>query len=106
MCPIVEHNGKEFEVDYDGYRVRFDIQPDEDWYDYVRIQEGLPEITSEQRELLEYIYIYFSRNGLAPMRRTIYKETNKSPDCISKLFPTKNPFKTVCIMAGLPMPIS
>lgn len=103
MLLTVKHNGKKWEVDEFGHRVDGDVETDEDWYDYVRIKEGLPELTSAHRELLKYVQDYYRNNGIAPLPRRIFKEFGCCD--IYKLFPTKNPIETIRIMAGAPVPI-
>lgn len=107
---IVEHNGKKFEVDYDGYLYDFFQYSNtdlEDWYDYVRMKEGIPEITPEHREVLKYFQDYFRKNGIAPTISRAPRELKKSKKSILKLFyPSKNPNTTIWVMAGLPRPIS
>jgi len=106
----VEHNGKSFEVDYDGYLYHgFEYYSDEDledWYDYVRIKNGIPAITSENREVLKYYQNYYKKNGLAPIPRTRRKELNISDQSIQKLFPSKDSHLTIIMMAGLTRPIT
>ncbi len=102
---IVEHNGKTWCTDYEGYLLNFD--PDEDWYDYVRMKDGIPELTSEHRELLEFYQNFYKNNGIWPLKPILARELrklNKSIEGICKLFPSKNPLKTIHIMAGLPRP--
>ncbi len=105
---IVVHNGKTWEVDYDGFRTDaspFGIKPDEDWYDYVRMKEGIPELTSEHIEVLEYYQNFYKNKGLAPPISLAIRELKKSKDSIFQLFsPSMDPIKTIIIMAGLPIP--
>jgi tRNA 2-thiouridine synthesizing protein E len=104
---IVEHNGKTWKTDYEGYLIDvgpLEIKLDEDWYDYVRIKDGIPELTSEHIEIIEFYQDYYKNNGLWPIKRILTKGLNKSFDTICKLFPSKNPLKTIHMMAGLPRP--
>ncbi len=105
---IVVHNGKTWEVDYDGFRMDaspLDIKPDEDWYDYVRMKEGIPKLTSEHIEVLEYFQNFYRKMGLAPPLGVATRELKKSKDSLFKLFfPSKNPIMTIIMMAGLPQP--
>ncbi len=102
---IVEHNDKTWKTDYEGYLINFD--PDEDWYDYVRVKDGVPELTSEHREILEFYQTFYKNNGIGPFKSRLTRELrklNKSIDGLCELFPSKNPLKTIHIMAGLPRP--
>lgn len=106
---IVEHNGKTWETDYEGYLLNFD--PDEDWYDYVRIKCGIPEITPEHLEILKYCQDYYRKNGIYPfMKQVTSRFRIKNYKYIRKLFPSTDPkypknfYTTIMIMAGLPRP--
>ena len=104
MSLTVEHNGKQWEVDSQGYRIDCAVTPDEDWYDYVRIKEGMRDLTSEHRKILEYFQEYYRKNGaLGPQLKELKKGLNKSLREIYELFP-RGP-TTVRIMAGFPSPM-
>ncbi len=106
---IVVHNGKKWEVDHDGYLEDTSplfIKPDEDWYDYVRMREGIPELTFRHLEILEYYQRFYREKGVAPPISLATRELGWSKDFIFKLFfPSKDPIKTIIMMAGLPHPI-
>lgn len=107
---IVEHNGKTWKTDYEGYLIDaydspLNIKPDEDWYEYVRLKDGIPELTQEHRDVLEFYQDFYRNNGVWPFnKRIITSGLNKSIDALCKLFPSKNPLKTIHIMSGLPRP--
>ncbi|MCP3932019.1 MAG: TusE/DsrC/DsvC family sulfur relay protein [Bacteroidetes bacterium] len=107
---IVEHKGKTWETDYDGFLIYVsphDIKPDEDWYDYIRMKEGISAITMEHREVLEYFQDHYRKFGAFPPITKVDRELNKSKESVFKLFfPSKDPMKTIIIMAGLPRPIT
>ncbi len=104
MSLTVKHNGKTWETDEGGFRIDncpFDIEPDEDWYDYVRIKYGIPDLTSEHLKILEYIQDYYRNNGISPSLYKISNELKIKKKSIHKLFPTA---KAIIMMAGLPRP--
>ena len=105
---IVEHKGKTWETDYEGYLLYvspLDIKTEEDWYDYIRMKDGIPELNSEHIEVLEYYQYFYRKNGIAPPLYVVARGLQKPKDSILKLFfPSKNPLKTIHIMAGLPRP--
>ncbi|MCP4161201.1 MAG: TusE/DsrC/DsvC family sulfur relay protein [Deltaproteobacteria bacterium] len=104
---VVKHdNGKTWEIGYYGFRIdaHFDLKPDEDWYDYVRINEGLPELNSDHRRVLKFYQDFYKENGIAPASSYIARELNISKDELFKLFPTRDPLRSIIKMAGLPYP--
>ncbi len=106
MSLTVEHNGKIWETDYKGFLLVF-TPDDMDWRDYIRMKDGIPELTSEHIEILEYFQDFYRKNGIYPNLssrsiKKISKELNKSFNYICKLFPSENPFLTIIVMAGLP----
>lgn len=102
MSLIVEHNGKQWEVDCEGYRLDCNVTPDEDWYDYVRIKAGIPELTPAHREILELYQQYYKEHGIGPHIRVIKYDWKKSIRKVYEIFPGGS--KTISIMAGFPMP--
>lgn len=107
---IVEHNGNTWKIDFDGYLtgeyvLSLNVNPGVDWYDYVRIKYGIPELTAEHIEILGYYQKFYRNNGIAPPISIATRELKKSRDSIVKLFsPSKDPIKTIIIMAGLSRP--
>ena len=71
----ISFQGKTFEVDEDGFLLRFD-----DW---------CPD--------------YYRKNGIAPMVRILSKNTGYKLKEVYELFPS-GPGKGACKMAGLPKP--
>ena len=113
MSLQVEHNGRTWHVDYDGFLIStvgdatLYVSPGEDWYDYVRMKNGIQELTFDHIEVLEFYQDYYRNNGIAPHIRLVAMEVKKTQDSILKLFmPSKNPILTIVIMAGLPHPVS
>ena len=78
----VTYKGKTFEVDEDGFLLKFD--------------EWCP-------EWLEYVKDYYRKNGIAPMVRILSKNTGYKLKEVYELFPS-GPGKGACKMAGLPKP--
>ncbi len=100
--PTVEHMGKTFTVDEDGFIDDFNNWSPE-WEDYVKNQEGISEITDQHRLVLDKLQTYYKEKGIAPMVRVLSKETGMKLKQIYDLFPS-GPGKGACKMAGLPKP--
>lgn len=98
----LEHNGKTFEVDEDGFMLNQD-EWDEDWVDYVKSVEGISELTDEHTKVVDALQEYYKKNGIAPMVRILSKTTGYPLKRIYELFPS-GPGKGACKMAGLPKP--
>jgi len=100
--PTVEHNGKNFEVDEDGFLQSFE-QWNEEWVDYVKESEGITELTDEHWKVINMLQDYYKKNGIAPMVRILSKVTGFKLKYIYELFPS-GPGKGACKMAGLAKP--
>ena len=98
----VEHKGKTYEIDEDGFLQSFE-QWDKDWVDYVKTQEGISEITDEHWKVINMLQDYYKKNGIAPMVRILSKVTGFKLKYIYELFPS-GPGKGACKMAGLAKP--
>ncbi|OQY01473.1 MAG: sulfite reductase [Desulfobacteraceae bacterium 4572_130] len=98
----VEINGKEFEIDEDGFLLDYNNFSDE-WVEYVRQQEGIDELTDEHTKVVTILQDYYEKNGIAPMVRVLSKLTKFKLKHIYELFPS-GPGKGACKMAGLPKP--
>lgn len=99
---VVEHKGKTFEVDEDGFLQDFN-QWSEEWVDYVKEYEGIKELTDEHWKVINFLQDYYQKNGIAPMVRILSKVTGFKLKKIYELFPS-GPGKGACKMAGLPKP--
>ncbi len=99
---VVEFQGKQFEVDEDGFLQRFEDWSPE-WVDYVKETEGIKEITDEHQKVIDFLQDYYKKNGIAPMVRILSKVTGFKLKHIYELFPS-GPGKGACKMAGLPKP--
>ena len=98
----IQWMGKTFEVDQDGFLLKFDDWCPE-WVDYVRNSEGIQEVTPDHRKVLTVLQDYYKKNGITPMVRILSKETGFTLKYIYELFPS-GPGKGACKMAGLPLP--
>jgi tRNA 2-thiouridine synthesizing protein E len=98
----VNFKGKAFEVDEDGFLMRFDAWGTE-WVEYVKDSEGIAEITDDHKKIVEFLRDYYKKNGIAPMVRILSKNTGFKLKEIYELFPS-GPGKGACKMAGLPKP--
>ena len=99
---FVEFQGKQFEVDEDGFLQRFEDWSPE-WVEYVKETEGIKEISEEHQKVIDFLQDYYRKNGIAPMVRILSKVTGFKLKHIYELFPS-GPGKGACKMAGLPKP--
>jgi tRNA 2-thiouridine synthesizing protein E len=100
--PTVEYAGKTYDVDEDGFLTTLD-QWDNDWVDFVKESEGIPEVTDEHWKVINMLQDYYKKNGIAPMVRILSKVTGFKLKYIYELFPS-GPGKGACKMAGLAKP--
>ncbi len=98
----VEFMGKSFEVDEDGFLLKFEEWTPE-WVDYCKDGEGIKELNEEHQKVLDFLQDYYKKNGIAPMVRILSKVTGFKLKHIYELFPS-GPGKGACKMAGLPKP--
>ena len=89
----ITYKGKSFEVDEDGFLLRFD-----DW-----CPEWMSEINADHQKILDFLQDYYKKNGIAPMVRILSKNTGYKLKEVYELFPS-GPGKGACKMAGLPKP--
>ena len=99
--PYLNVNGKEIELDEDG----FIIDP-EDWTEEVArtfaAKEGISDLTEEHWKIIYFLHEYYNENQIAMIRK-LCKETGFSLKRVYELFPT-GPAKGACKIAGLPKP--
>ena len=98
----VTYKGKSFEVDEDGFLLRFDDWCPE-WLEYVKDSEGISELNEDHQKILDFLQDYYRKNGIAPMVRILSKNTGYKLKEVYELFPS-GPGKGACKMAGLPKP--
>ncbi|WP_462325353.1 TusE/DsrC/DsvC family sulfur relay protein [Desulfoplanes sp.] len=99
---MVEYEGKQFDVDEDGFLLSFE-QWSPEWVDFVKESEGIKDVTDEHQKVLDFLQDYYKKNGIAPMVRILSKVTGFKLKHIYELFPS-GPGKGACKMAGLPKP--
>lgn len=98
----IEIEGKNFEVDGDGFLTNPEI-----WNDQVAElfakADGITELTNNHWAVIRIIRSNFEEKGNAPMIRSICKETGLKLKDIYELFPL-GPARGACRIAGLPKP--
>ncbi len=99
---LVEFQGKSFDVDEDGFLLKFEDWCPE-WVDFVKESEGIKELNEEHQKVIDFLQDYYKKNGIAPMVRILSKVTGFKLKHIYELFPS-GPGKGACKMAGLPKP--
>jgi TusE/DsrC/DsvC family sulfur relay protein len=99
----IEHAGKSFEVDEDGFLLKGMEEWCDEWVEYVKSIEGITEMTDEHWKVINALQDYYKKNGIAPMVRILSKTTGFPLKRIYELFPS-GPGKGACKMAGLPKP--
>jgi TusE/DsrC/DsvC family sulfur relay protein len=106
--PFIEFEGKQYEVDEDGYLM--------DWQAW---KEGMAELMASQDgitlgpehwEIIKFLREYFIKFQIAPMIKILVKEIGKvmgpekgNTKYLYELFPG-GPAKQACRYAGLPKP--
>ncbi len=100
--PIFELNGKNYDVDEDGFLSDPSIWDQTVALDFAST-EGVAEITEDHWKVIKYIRNYYLEFGIAPMIRKLCKETGFKLNEIYALFPS-GPAKGACKLAGLPKP--
>ncbi|MFC1783262.1 TusE/DsrC/DsvC family sulfur relay protein [Planctomycetota bacterium] len=100
--PKIEIEGREFEVDGDGF-----LQDPSIWDEQVaRLfaqQDGTGELTEKHLAVVNFIRKHWEENDMAPMVRNICKHTGLRLKEIYVMFPM-GPAKGACKIAGLPKP--
>jgi tRNA 2-thiouridine synthesizing protein E len=106
--PTIEFQGKQLEVDEDGYLVNLD-----DWKPELATQlaagDGLT-LTENHWEVINFLRDYYQKYQIAPMIKILVKEIGKvmgpekgNTKYLYELFPD-GPAKQACRYAGLPKP--
>jgi len=99
---IITIEGKEFEVDGDGF-----LQNPEIWNDEVaRLlakADGISELNEKHWMIIHLIRNHWLETNMAPMIRKLCQTTSMRLREIYELFP-KGPAKGACKIAGLPKP--
>ena len=88
------------EVDEDGF-----LQQPDAWNDTVAaalaVSEGVVALTAEHWEVVRFLRAHYLEHRLAPMVRTLCKQTGIPLKRIYELFPS-GPAKGACKVAGMP----
>jgi len=100
--PTVKFEGQTFNVDEDGFIDDFNNW-NEAWVRYVKLVEGIEELTEEHWLVINVLQDYYKKNGIAPRMGALTRVTGFKLKYIYQLFPS-GPGKGACKMAGLPKP--
>ncbi len=100
--PTIDIDGRSFEVGGDGFLTNPEIW-DEEVARLIAKYDGIEEMTDKHWQIVRIIRENFEQKGMAPMVRTICKETGVKLREIYQLFPL-GPARGACRVAGLPKP--
>jgi TusE/DsrC/DsvC family sulfur relay protein len=100
---IYKYDGKEVEVDEDGFIQEPDRWSEELAQAIAKSEEELTDLTPDHWKVINYLRNYYQQFGIAPMIRKLCKETGFELKYIYQLFPS-GPAKGACKIAGLPKP--
>jgi tRNA 2-thiouridine synthesizing protein E len=100
--PFVEYQGKQLEVDEDGFIADPSLW-DEELARFLAEQEGIHELTPDHWKVIHYLNQYYKNFGIAPLIRKLCKDTGFQLKYIWELFPS-GPAQGACKIAGLPKP--
>ena len=98
----IEIGNKKIELDGDGFMVD-PTQWNDELAAAIAKADGIEELTENHWKVVRIIRNNFEEKGLAPMVRTICKETGLKLKDIYELFPL-GPARGACRVAGLPKP--
>ena len=98
-----KYDGKEVEVDEDGFIQEPDRWSEELAQAIAKSEEELTDLTPDHWKVINYLRNYYQQFGIAPMIRKLCKETGFELKYIYQLFPS-GPAKGACKIAGLPKP--
>ncbi len=100
--PTIEIENKVFEVDGDGFLSKPEIW-NEDVARLIAKFDGIEDMSEKHWAIVNIIRSNFEEKGMAPMIRTICKESGLRLREIYELFPL-GPARGACRVAGLPKP--
>ncbi|MGA2989918.1 MAG: TusE/DsrC/DsvC family sulfur relay protein [Candidatus Korobacteraceae bacterium] len=100
--PIFEVNGRQYQVDEDGFLENPEIWSKDVALDFAT-SEGVAELTEAHWKVINMLRNHYLQFGIAPMIRKLCKETGFKLNEIYQLFPS-GPAKGACKLAGLPKP--
>ncbi|MFA5993954.1 MAG: TusE/DsrC/DsvC family sulfur relay protein [Parcubacteria group bacterium] len=98
--PKIGHNGKTYEVDEDGFLITALEEWDENWARYVMSLDGIVELTPNHQKVLDGLWEYYKKNGLAPMTKIFIARVGFPLKRIYELFPS-GLRKGACKMLGM-----
>jgi tRNA 2-thiouridine synthesizing protein E len=100
--PTLEIDNNVFEVDGDGFLAQPEIWTKE-VASLIAKSDGIEELNEKHWAIVNIIRSNYEEKGMAPMIRTICKETGIRLREIYELFPL-GPARGACRVAGLPKP--
>lgn len=100
--PTIEIDNRVFEVDGDGFLANPEIW-DKGVAELIAKYDGITELNEKHWSIVNIIRSNYEEKGMAPMIRTICKETGLRLREIYELFPL-GPARGACRVAGLPKP--
>jgi tRNA 2-thiouridine synthesizing protein E len=100
--PVLELDGRVLEVDGDGFLANPEIW-DATVAESIAQYDGIEKLTDKHWSVINIIRTNYEEKGMAPMIRTICKETGLRLREIYELFPL-GPARGACRVAGLPKP--
>ena len=106
--PTLDFQGKQYEIDEDGYLVNLD-EWNKDLAGHIAILEEV-EMTEAHWEVVNFLRDYYQKYQIAPMIKILVKEIGKvmgpekgNTKYLYELYPG-GPAKQACKIAGLPKP--
>lgn len=100
--PIINVEGKELDVDGDGFLTNPDIW-NEEIAKLLAKSDGTGDLTEKHWAVVNYIRSYWKEKNIAPMVRNVCQSSNLRLKEVYELFPL-GPAKGACKIAGLPKP--
>jgi tRNA 2-thiouridine synthesizing protein E len=101
--PFLNFNGKQLEVNEEGFLANPDEWNKEVAAFLAREEEGIDRLNDQHWSVINFIREYYLEKNLAPMVRLICKTTGLKLRQIYDLFPS-GPAKGAAKLAGLPKP--
>jgi dissimilatory sulfite reductase related protein len=100
--PIMEIEGRQFEVDVDGFLSHPEMWNNE-VAELIARYDGIEQMNENHWAIVKIIRRNYEEKGMAPMIRTICQETGLRLRDVYELFPL-GPARGACRVAGLPKP--
>lgn len=99
---MITLDGKNIEMDGDGFMLEPSLWTEE-LAKLIAQEDGIENLTEDHWKIINIIRANYEEKGLAPMVRTICKESGLKLKQIYELFPL-GPARGACRVAGLPKP--